>query len=181
MSNQSRVVKFLASLLASMTAGAIILMALSGKPPLAGPFSLASYVGLDPIAQAVRSRVAQQPERWSGIDVYFSGTKAGNIEQLASLYGLANADDLNCHFVVCNGAGAGNGQVLSTQKWQRQWSIIPGRTWNGRSQTIRICIIADGRDARPTEYQIKRVYALIDKLCQSFRISPKSIRYPENW
>ena len=80
MSDQPRVVKVLVALLVSMTAGAILLMALSGRPPLAGPFSLASYIGLDPIAEAVRSRVAQQPQRWRAIEVYFSATAAGNIE-----------------------------------------------------------------------------------------------------
>ena len=181
MSNQPRVVKVLLALLVSMTAGAIVLMALSGRPPLAGPFSLASYIGLDPIAEALRSRVAQQPQRWRSVEVYFSGTPAGNIEQLTSLYGLPKAEDLNCHFVVCNGAGAGNGQVLSTPRWQRQWSIVSSRAWSGLNQTIRICVIADGKDATHTEYQIKRTYALIEKLSQKFTIQPKSVRYPENW
>lgn len=181
MSNQPRVVKVLAALLVSMTGGAILLMAFSGKPPVAGPFSLASYIGLDPIAKAVASKAAQQPDRWRTVEVYFSGTRAGNIEQLASLYGIGDAEDLNCHFVVCNGAGADDGQVMPTQKWQRQWSIIPNRAWNGESQTIRICVIANGADSLPTEYQIKRVYALIDKLCQKFHINPNSISYPEKW
>jgi len=181
MSDQPRVVKVLVALLVSMTAGAIVLMALSGRPPLAGPFSLASYVGLDPIAEAVRSQAAQQPQRWQAIDVYFSGTPAGNIEQLASFYGLSKAEDLNCHFVVCNGAGGGNGQVLATESWQRQWSIAPGRAWSGPSQTIRVCVVADGKASPATEYQIKRTYALIENLYQKFSIRPKSIRYPENW
>ncbi len=181
MSDQPRVVKVLVALLVSMTAGAIVLMALSGRPPLAGPFSLASYVGLDPIAEAVHSKVAQQPQRWRAIEIYFSGTPAGNIEQLASLYGLSKAEDLNCHFVVCNGAGGGNGQVLATENWQRQWSVVSSRSLSGQSQTIRVCVIADGKGSPATEYQIKRTYALIEKLYQTFSIHPKSIRYPESW
>ena len=181
MSNQPRVVKVLAALLVSMTAGAIVLMALSGRPPQAGPFSLASYIGLAPIAESIPSRATQQQERWRSVEVYFSGSAAGNIEQLASLYGLADKEDLNCHFLVCNGAGGGNGQIFATAKWQRQWSIIPNSTWNGPSQTIRICVIADGTNTPPTEYQIQRTYTLIEKLCQKFSISAKAIRYPENW
>lgn len=184
MSNQPRVAKVLAALLVSMTTGAIVLMALSGNPPSAGPFSLSIYVGLDrldPIEAAVRSRAAQHPNRWDCVEIYCSGTKTGNIEQLASLSGLAGPEDLDCHFVVCNGLGGGNGRILPTEKWQMQWSITPSRTWNGRSQAIRICVVGDGITARPTDYQIKRVYALVDKLCQRFRIQPKSIRYPKNW
>jgi hypothetical protein len=181
MSAQPRVAKVLAALLVSMTVGAIVLMALSGKPPSAGPFSLSSYIGLDPVKEAVRSQAKQQANRWEGVEVYYSGTKTGNIEQLASLSGLAGAEDLNCHFVVCNGLGGGNGQIMSTEKWQNQWSAIPGRNWHGNGRTIRICVVADGANTRPTEYQIKRAYALVDRLCRSFVIQPKSIRYPDNW
>jgi len=181
MSNQPRVVKVLVALLVSMTAGAIVLMALSGRPPLAGPFSLASYIGLDPIAKTIRSQVPQQPQRWRSVEVYFSGTNAGNIQQLATMYGLPKAEDLNCHFLVCNGDGAGNGQVLATERWQRQASIVASRAWTGLDQTIRICVIADGERATPTEYQIKRTYALIEKLSHKFTLHPKSVRYPKNW
>lgn len=181
MSKQPRVVKVLVALLVSMTAGAIVLMALSGRPPLAGPFSLASYVGLDPIAKAIRSKTPQYPDRWRSIEIHFSGTTSGNIEQLTSLYGLPSPEDINCHFVVCNGAGAGDGQILATDKWQRQWSTIPAQAWNSPNQTIRIYVIADQKQAFPTEYQIQRTYALVDKLYQKFSIHPKAIRYPQNW
>ena len=104
-SNQPRISKVLAVLLVSMTAGATVLMALSGNPPTAGPFCLSSYYRLDPIEKVIKSRAAQSPNRWNSIEIYFSGTKAGNIEQLASLEGLSNSAQLNCHFLVCNGLG----------------------------------------------------------------------------
>ena len=49
MPNQARVAKVLAALLASMTTGAIVLMALGHNPPSAGPFSLWTYCSLDPV------------------------------------------------------------------------------------------------------------------------------------
>ncbi|MHC4125699.1 MAG: hypothetical protein ACYSRR_04500, partial [Planctomycetota bacterium] len=111
MSNQPRVAKVLAALLISMTAGATLLMALSDDPPSAGPFCLSSYYRLNPIEKAVTSRAAQSPNRWNCIEIYYSDTKAGNLEQLASLNGLARAEDINCHFVICNGLGANDGQI----------------------------------------------------------------------
>ena len=181
MPNQPRVAKVLAALLISMTAGAIILMALGSNPPSAGPFCLSSYYHLDPVEKAVLSRAAQSPGRWNCIEVYYSGTKAGNIEQLASLAGLASPEDINCHFVVCNSLGGGDGQIESTEKWQRQWSIIPGRTWYGSGQTIRLCIIADGHTCRPTDLQIKRTEVLIEGLCRKFDIQPQRVYYPGDW
>ena len=181
MSNQPRVAKVLAALLVSMTVGAIVLMALDKNPPSAGPFSLSSYYRLNPVEKAVLSRACQSPGRWNSIEIYYSGTRAGNIEQLASLAGLASPEDINCHFCLCNGLGGGAGQIHPTEKWQRQWSIIPGRTWYGSGQTIRICVIADGKTARPTQYQRKRVEALVEGLRRKFDIHPEYIYYPNDW
>ena len=180
MPNQPRVAKVLAVLMISMTTTAIVLMVLGKEPPSAGPFCLSSYYHLDPVEKVISSRAAQSPDRWNCIEIYYSATKAGNIEQLASLSGLASPEDINCHFCLCNGLGGDDGQIQPTEKWQRQWSIIPGRTWYGSSQTIRICIIADGETARPTNLQIKRTEALVEALRRKFNIQPEHIYYPND-
>ena len=181
MSNQPRVAKVLAALLVSMTTGAVVLMALGNNAPSAGPFCLSSYYNLSPVEQAVTSRVANGQERWNRIEIYYSGTKAGNIEQLASLRGLANPEDLNCHFVVFNGLGGGDGQIEATEKWQRQWSAVPGRTWYGAGQTVRVCVIGDEKISGATDYQIKRLEALVELLDRKFEVGAAAIYYPTNW
>jgi hypothetical protein len=178
---KAREAKIFAALLISMTAGAIALMVLGNNPPAAGAFCLSRYYNLDPVEEAIFSRAAQSPGCWNCIEIYYSGTKAGNVEQLVSLSGLACPEDINCHFVVCNGLGGEDGQIQATEKWQRQWSIIPGRTLYGTGQTIRICIIADGKDARPTDSQRKRTEALVERLQRKFDIKPNSIYYPNDW
>jgi len=181
MSSQPRVVKVLVILLISMTTGAIVLMVLGDNPPSAGPFELSAYYSLSPVEKAIRPRASQTPGRWSCVEVYYSGTRVGNIEQLASLSGLASPEDINCHFVICNGLGGGNGQIQTTEKWQRQWAVIPGRTWHGNGQTIRLCVIADGKDSSPTEFQIRRIEELVERLQRKFSIQPESIYYPNDW
>jgi hypothetical protein len=181
MSNQPRVARVLVVLLVSMTTGAVVLMALGNHPPSAGPFCLSTYYRLDPVLQAVNSRVAQAPGRWECVEVYYSGTKAGNIDQLASLSGAASSDDINCHFVICNGLGASDGQIQTTEKWQKQWSVIPDHTWYGSSRTVRVCIVADGKTVRPSDSQIKRAEALVDTLARKFSVAPSKIFYPNNW
>jgi len=181
MTNKPRVAKVLVTLLISMTVGTVILLALNGNAPSAGPFSLSSYHRLDPVAQAIASKEPQVPSRWNCIEIYYSNTKAGNAEQLASLNGLASSEDLNCHFVVCNGLGGGNGQIQSTQKWQKQWSVIPGNNWYGTDHTIRICVIADGKTSHPTDFQIKRVESLVESLSRKFEIGFDSVYYPIDW
>jgi len=181
MSNQPRVAKVLAALLVSMTTGAILLMVLGNEPPSAGPFCLSSYYRLDPVEKAISSRAAQSSGRWDSIEIYYSGTKAGNIEQLASLNGFANPEDIDCHFVICNDLGGGDGQIQPTEKWQKQWSIIPSRAWYGSGQTIRICVIADDKATRPTGLQIKRIEALVEALSRKFGVKPEYVYYPNSW
>jgi hypothetical protein len=181
MSNQPRVTKVLMMLLVSMTTGAVVLMALGNHPPSAGPFCLSTYYRLDPIQQAIDSRVTQAPGRWESIEIYYSGTKAGNVAQLASLSGLTNSDDINCHFLICNGLGGSDGQIQTTEKWQKQWSVIPDHTWYGSGRTIRVCLVADGRSVRPTNAQIKRTEALIESLAMKFNVPATKIFYPTNW
>ena len=181
MPNQARVAKVLATLLASMTIGAILLMVLGHNPPSAGPFSLWTYCLLDPVKEAIKLPAAQSSGSWDRIEVYYSGTKTGNIEQLASLNRLAGPEDIDCHFCVCNGHGGHDGQILPTEKWQRQRSAISGSARYGGGQTVRICIIADGKTTYPTNCQIKRIQVLTEGLCEKFRIRPASIRYPRNW
>ena len=178
MSNQPRVAKVLAALLVSMTVGAIVLMALGDNSPSAGLFSLSMHI---PVEKAIRSSARQSPGRWNRIEIYYSGTQAGNIEQLASLSGLASVQDINCHFVVCNGLGGNNGQIQTTEKWKRQWSIIPGGSWYGSGQTIRICVVADGKTAHPTNSQRQKTRVLVEELRRIFGIQAESVFYPGNW
>lgn len=181
MSNQPRVAKVLATLLLSMTVGAVVLLVIGGRPPDAGPFCLYSYYKLDPIDKAVASEAPQSASRWSCIEIYYSGTKAGNIDQLASLAGLSRPGQLNCHFVVCNGLGGRDGQIQSTNKWHKQWSISPSTSWYGTPQTIRVCIVGDGDNVIATNSQIRRVEALTEKLTRTFGIESHCIYYPGNW
>ena len=177
MPNQVRVAKVLATLLASMTTGAIVLMAMGHNPPSAGPFSLWTYYSLDPVKKAISSHADQSTNNWNSIEIYYSGTKTGNIEQLASLSGLVNPDDIDCHFCLYNGFGGSDGQIQTTEKWQKQ-SLA---TSAGSNKTIRICIIADGKTKHPTDCQLKRIQVLVEALCKKFHIQFSSIDYPSEW
>jgi len=181
MPSQPRVAKVLVTLLVSMTSGAVVLMALGNNPPKAGPFCLVNYYRLGAVEKALESRAAQSPHRWNTIEICYSGTPAGNIEQLASLHGLPGPEEINYHFCICNGLGGADGQIQTSEKWHRQWSIVPGRTWYGTTQTIRICIVADGKTAQPTDCQIKRAEALVEGLTRKFDIPTESVYYPGNW
>jgi len=171
MSNQPRVVKVLGALLVSMTVGAFVLMALGNNPPSAGPFCLSAYYRLTSVDQAVQSKACQTPTRWTSIEIFFSGAKGRNAQAVG-------ATDTNCHFVICNGAGSGDGEIQTTDLWQNQYSIQPSRTWQGSNKTVRICLIGDGVKTMPTDYQLKRLETLLEILCRKFHIPATQVFLP---
>ena len=181
MSAQPREAKVFAALLVSMTAGAIILMALGNNPPPVGAFCLNSYYRLEPIEKVISSHTSLYQRRWSYLEIYYSGTKTGDMEHSASPGVPSCPEDINCHFVIFNGFGTVDGQIQSTEKWQKQLSVTPARTSYVNGQTIRICIIADGKTTVATDFQIKRVEALVEGLSRKFNIQPESIYYPADW
>jgi hypothetical protein len=175
---QLRVWKALLMLLVAMTSGAMVLMALGNNPPSAGAFRLSSYLKLASANQAVKSSVLQEMGRWKRIEVCYSGTHGGTLETLASLQGLSHPQDLECHFVLCNGFGGEDGQILTTERWNTQQSVCPSQNGPGDEETIRICVVSDGRSTYPTDCQIMRIEALVDTLCKRFSIRPESVYYP---
>ena len=71
-----------------MTVGAFVLMALGNNPPSAGPFCLSAYYQLDSVDHVVQSKACQAPHRWTSIEIYFSGTKRGSLQQPAGAVDL---------------------------------------------------------------------------------------------
>ena len=181
MANQLRVWKVLLVLLISMTSGAIILMALGNNAPSSGAFCLSSYYQLEPPEAAVASRTQNLPDRWSRVEVFYSNTRSGDINWLAARSGLADAKDLNCHFVICNGLGGNDGDILTTEKWQSQQSVVPLQNWYSAKETIRICVVADGVRTLASDCQIQRTADLVEDLARDFNVSKKNITYPANW
>lgn len=180
MASRSRQAKIFAALLISVSAGAIALMILGNNPPSAGAFCLSRYYCLDPVERAVLSEAEQYRGRWDSIEVYYSGSEAGKMEQLTSQGGPAVEEGIDCHFVIFTGARS-DGQIKSTERWQGQWSVRPGLSSYGSERTIRICIICDRETFRPTEFQMRRTEALVEELCRKFEIKPEYIHYPDGW
>jgi len=181
MTNQSRVSKVIICLVAAMTIGAVVLMALDNQSLSGGSFSLASYTNLNPIDQVSLPLPPSATAFWNRIEICYSGTQAGNIEQLAGLAGLTSGSELNFHFVICNGRGASDGHIQASQRWRRQRPCLPGGNWYGSGQTIRICTIGDGFKTAPTDCQVKRTAALAEALARKFDITSRQILYPANW
>ena len=191
MTTHSRETKVLVVLGVSITLGAIILNALGHNPPSAGAFCLSRYYRLGSVKKSILSRADQSPGRWGRIEIYVIVPESGNIKSAFGGSSDVGGDEhinpvreqnekvsngINCHFVICNGRVGHDGQILPTEKWQRQSSVI-----HYSKQTIRICVIVDDKAKTPTDFQIKRTEELVEELCRKFNIQPESIRYPDDW
>lgn len=175
MAGQNRNITVLFSLIASMTIGALVLMALDDRGPSAGAYSLSSYLRLDPVEEVVRNTIKAQPVAWTRIEVVYSYTNGGNADELALLTGLADGGPSEFHFVVCNGNGGNDGQIQAAGHWQQQQPC--GR----KGETIRVCVISDRQSSSLTDSQRQRTTALVESLSRTFDINPRLIRYPLDW
>lgn len=175
MAVHNRNVTVLFSLIASMTIGALVLMALDDNGPRAGAYSLSSYLRLDPVEEVVRNTVQAEPMVWSQIEVVYSYTGGGNAEELALLTGLGDGGPAEFHFVVCNGNGGDDGAVQAAELWQKQ------RYCDGKPEIIRVCVISDDQNEALTESQRQRTGALVESLSRTFDVSPRYIHYPFDW
>lgn len=176
MANQNRNVAVLFSLIASMTVGALVLMALDHNGPSAAAYSLSSYLRLDPVEEVVKNTVQVAPAAWAKVEVLYSNTAGGNIEEMSLLTGLSEGTDRSqFHFIVCNGNGADDGEVQASSRWRVQ------QLCGNRPETIRVLVISDQRGDAVTDCQIQRTNALVESLSRTFDVSPRSIRYPLDW
>lgn len=176
MAKGNRNVTVLFSLIAAMTVGALVLMALDNRHPIsANAFSLTSYLRLDPAEKMVKNTLTVSPGHWDQVEVYYSRTDAGNADELALLTDLATGAKAQFHFVIGNGNGAQDGAIQAGEDWKLQ------QLCSGRNGVVRICVISDGMPDSVTDCQINRTNALIETLIRTFGISPRNIRYPATW
>ncbi len=193
MTSQTRTSRVLIALILSMTIGAVVLMALDNGGPLRGAWSLVNYLKLNPIEGSVSGATANGVQTWDCIEVFYSNTGRGNVRELALLHGLRTGQDLNAHFVICNGLIAEeengltksnqtkDGEIQPTERWQVQKPCLPDGRWRGSVDTIRICVVADGIGTLPTETQGTRTADLVRFLRKEFKISRKQVIWTANW
>lgn len=166
---QARTAKVLLALMASMTVGGVVLMTLDNHVPARGAYSLASYLRLDPIEKVTIDSIKSEKTAWTGIEVFYSGTKQGNLREMFKV------GRTGYHFLVCNSNGAEDGQIEFTPSWSSQKSVA------AMDGVIRICVIANHDTSPATGSQFKRTSALIESLAQHFNVAPEKVRYPTNW
>lgn len=165
------------SLVAAMTLGAAVLYAVSRRP-VAGQagFVLPALMMTDSpstVELALEPTAGLQRSRWKSIVIHDSGSVYGDQASLEEAARLSKLKGIGYHFVIGNGNGMGDGELLVTSRWdqQRAGAHVAGAKGEAfNRESIGICLVGDGNRQKFTRAQISRLIQLVDALQQELRI-----------
>ena len=155
------------SLAGSLTLTALFLQVLS--PPPVRPIAHNTVLMSDPI-ERISSRLDTQHARpWKSIFIHHSYTQYADPQSLTS-------GELGDHFVIGNGMGAGDGDMLVSQHWQSQRPPLPPR--GARSidpDCISVCLVGNFDESAPTAAQMQRLTELVTRLSSVYGVPPSRV------
>ena len=168
--NQGRLLKAILLLMVAMTTGALILLALEGKPIRRVPmgYSLHSQSQLNSFDIDLQTEVGLELGRWRDIKVYFELDNGS----LSSRFGPTGTLAISYHFVISNGGVGKDGQIYPTNRWRSQLPCL--NTSAGSERTLRVCLLRDSVDSKQTLNQSRQLDILQSKLVKFCRINRKS-------
>ncbi|HMP88933.1 MAG TPA: LysM peptidoglycan-binding domain-containing protein [Kiritimatiellia bacterium] len=115
------------------------------------------------------------PNKWRYIVIHHSATANGSLQGMEMYHRQKRRmeNGLAYHFVIGNGRGMPDGQIEIGNRWKRQ--IKGGHLANDAMNevAIGICLIGNFEVDRPTEAQMRSLYALVSYLNRRCNI-PKS-------
>ena len=159
MVDQGRLAKVIFSLMAAMTGGALLLLALEGKPIKPMAYSLSSQTELTGLNDALGLEAGIDPAPWNRIEI----TYRANDGQLSDEYDLTGKLAMQYHFVVSDGSAGADGHVFTSPRWNRQLPCLPLDDIDAR-RVIKMCIIADPASPYQTPSQARNLENLVDRL-----------------
>jgi hypothetical protein len=167
MSNQGRLIKVMLLLIAAMTAGALVLLGLEGKPIKPMAYSLSSQARLSPLHTALDTESGLTPGRWQQIEY----TYLKNAGQLTSRFGPTGSLATGYHFIISDGSVGNDGQIFPSLRWRRQLSCQKPDGSSCGNGNIRICVIRSRAFPTGTPQQNRRLVNLVSKLTKNCQIA----------
>lgn len=176
-------------LMAAMTAGALMLLALQGKPIKPMAFSLSSQIQLTAAPNLLDAQLSTptiDPDLWRRIEICYRTSNAPEaLAPVAAQQGLAAALALEYHFVIDSGhAGGLDGQIYVSSAWTEQRPCLyrsDRLDLPTPQDTIRICLIRGAQQTAATSAQGQQLEALMSSLTSNCRTEPTIIwQEPKN-
>jgi hypothetical protein len=134
---------------------------------------LMATTGVETLEGIFATRQQIKPQQWQALVIHDSGTPHGNQASLDAAARAANLKGLGYQFVIGNGNGMEDGEILVSHRWRDQ---VPGAhaagnqaDWFNR-HSIGICLVGDGNRTRPTRAQMESLVRLANSLCRELNI-----------
>lgn len=149
------------ALAGALTVTALFLQLLS-PPPVRAQVHSTVLMG-DPI-ERISARIEDGAARsWKYIYIHQSKTAYTDIKP--------SADDVTDHFVIGNGAGTGDGDLLLSYRWRGQKPAAPPQGASSMDQDcISVSLVGDLDRAAPTQAQMRRLSELVRSLRTKYGI-----------
>ena len=163
------------TLVLAMSAGALILLALEGKPIQPMPFSLSSQGQFTAVESALKTDTPIRPERWRRIDVSYRADP-GQLPQ----YGLTGELAVRYHFVIANVISNQSSCIYSSHRWTKQLPCTGPENGPRDQQTIKICLLTNNPNQPvSTSSQVRQLQKLVDYLIKDCQIEPNLVWMPD--
>ncbi len=166
MLNHGRLIKVMLLLMMAMTAGALILFALEGRPIKPTAFSLSSHYRMPEIRNTLGIPHDVDLGQWRDIEISYQY----NNGQLTDGGRLSGSFSSQYHLVINSSMIDGQGPIFASPKWSSQSSCdLPDRSL-GTPQTIRICVVITSTNENGTSKQVRLLETLVSYLAKHFRV-----------
>lgn len=168
----------------SVFVGAMTLAA--GALMLGDGWRTAPFVSLARADAATGSGASGLPDdgRWQAIVIHHSGTSAGTVEEIARLHRQWGLPTLGYHFVIGNGNGEPDGDVLAGPRWiarepgahvaARPGGASPDAAWFNE-HAIGICLIGNGERRAFTDAQMANLVRHVRQLQAAYGIPDSNV------
>lgn len=172
MKKRSRRTVVFASLIGTLTLTSGLLLLLAPTPLTPNATSLMAVDGQAGLDAIFKTRVPQSPGQWRYIYIRQSKTSAGNADTLAEQQGY-----LGDHFIIGNGEGARDGEILVSSLWSRQLPATPPPRTRLDPAAISICLVGDLDRTVPTATQVTRLAQLVQAFQTRYGIDASGVLF----
>ncbi|MFG0292666.1 MAG: peptidoglycan recognition family protein [Phycisphaerales bacterium JB050] len=170
-----------ASLLLAMTVMTGLLSLMTGAPSTLKFAPAASTVPSEPgdwLESVLAPADAIEGPKWDGIVIHHTASIQGSLESVTRQHEMQGLNGLGYHFLIGNGNGAEDGELLVGYRWQEQQ---PGAHVAGpmseryNATKIGICLIGDGDSRGFTSEQMSTLMQIVRAMQERFDIPDEAV------
>ena len=170
-----------ASLLLAMTVMTGLLSLMTGSPSGLTLAPAATAVSSEPgdwLGDVLAPGDTTDRPTWDGIVIHHSASIQGSLDSITRQHELQGLAGLGYHFIIGNGNGAEDGELLVGYRWSQQ---LPGAHVAGpmseayNATKIGICLVGDGDSRAFTPEQVSTLMQIVRGLQDEFGIADEAV------